>query len=174
MTTNLMQAFDFTEHDLERNKLGVLSERQTKRFKRRHTRDRILALVLMVGVLIGAWFALDPYVTARSSAAGPSDRLIGGIVLLIFAFILLLGIFGRAKMNIQRAEGIAQFVQRESDHIDADGHHVSSTISVVVIGDYDVKVKTNQYQYFTQGDRYAIYYNPGTLGVLSIEHLGDG
>jgi len=173
MTTELMQAFDFTADDLAHNRTGQLSPRQVKRFKKASTRSRIVAFFVALAFGFGAYIVLLPFIDQGLVPGENLVRLIGGIVLAGLALFFLFAMFEKDKPVIKSAQGKVQFVSRDSDVTHDDGTVTSSTSYYVVIGDEQFSIDSGQYQFFNQGHVYTIYREASELsGILSVEYHG--
>ena len=173
MTIELMQAFDFTADDLTYNKMGKLSPRQIKRYKKASNRSTVISFFVMLAFGIGAYFTLLPFLFEGLALTGNLSRFIGGIVLAGFALFFLYALFVKDKPVIKSAQGKVQFVSRESNTTHDDGSITSSTSYYVVIGDERFSIESGQYQLFNQGHIYAIYKEVSVLSsILSIEYSG--
>ncbi|HSG45749.1 MAG TPA: hypothetical protein VLA72_21610 [Anaerolineales bacterium] len=173
MTTELMQAFDFTSDDLAHNKSGNLSPRQLERYQKTSSKSRVVALFVTLAFGVGAYFTLLPFISQESALTENLTKLIGGIVLAGLSFFFLLTIFEKDKPVIKSARGKVQFISRESDMTHDDGTVTSSTSYYVVIGDEQFSVDSSQYQFFNQGHIYTIYREASILSrIVSIEYHG--
>jgi hypothetical protein len=174
MSTELMEAFDFTADDLAYNKAEKLSPRQLARYKKAMRRGSILFFFVVLGFGAGAYFTLLPFLQGHS-VSDNLGRLIGGVVLaglaLLFLVFIFQSLFQKVKPVILSAQGEAQFVSRDSSTTDAEGNTISSTTYYVVIGGHEFDVGRDKYQAFKQGHIYAIY-KDAFLGVLSVEYIG--
>lgn len=173
MTTELMQAFDFTADDLAHNKAGTLSPRQLERYQKTSSKSRVVAFLVTLAFGIGAYFTLLPFISQESALTDNLTRLIGGIVLAGLSLFFLFTIFEKDKPVIKSAKGKVQFISRESDMTHDDGTVTSSTSYYLVIGDEQFSVDSGQYQFFNQGHIYTIYREASMLsGIISVEYHG--
>jgi hypothetical protein len=173
MSTELMRAFDFTGDDLALNRAGQLSPRQTERVRRRARNTKIRAVVfgLIAGVI--AIYLLLPFILALSVKAAGVGQLIGGLVLAGLSLLLLSEIAEKPRTDVQSAQGKAQFLRRESTDVDGEGQPIGTTTQYyVVIGEHEFTLQRADYEAFTQGHVYNIYFLTGPTEVLSIEYVG--
>ena len=173
MTTELMQAFDFTADNLAHNKTGQLSPSQLKRFKRASTRSSIVAFFVALAFGFGAYVTLLPFWDQGLVPGENLVRLIGGILLAGVALFFLYAMLQKDNPVIKSAQGKVQFISRDSDVTHDDGTVTSSTSYYVVIGDEQFSIDSKQYQFFNQGHIYTIYKEISELpGILSVEYHG--
>lgn len=166
-----MEAFNFTADDLAYNKAGKLSPRQAARYRKANGAGKVFFFFLMLGVGAGAFFVLRPFVLQGLSIADNLGRLIGGVVLVGLTLLFLYFLFEKAEPVIISAQGEAQFVSRESETTDGQGHTTSSTSYYVSLGDHEFGVESSKFQAFKQGHMYAIY-KEVFIGILSAEYIG--
>lgn len=173
MTTELMQAFDFTTDDLAHNKVGKLSPRQLKRYQSTSIKSRVVAFLVMLAFGLGAYFTLLPFISQEISLTDNLIRLLGGIALVGLAIFFLFTIFEKDKPTIKSAQGKVQFISRENTMRHDDGSVTSSTSYYVVIGDEQFPIDSGHYQFFNQGHIYTIYKEASMLSkILSVEYHG--
>lgn len=173
MTTELMQAFDFTADDLAHNKIGKLSPRQTKRYEKTSNKSRVVAFLISLAFGIGAYFTLLPFIFQGLKLTENLGRFIGGIALTGLALFFFYTLFEKDKPVINNARGKVQFVSRESDITHDDGSITTSTSYYLVIGDERFNINADQYQFLNQGHIYTIYEEASMLSkILSIEYHG--
>jgi len=173
MSAELMKAFEFTADDLAHNKMGKLSPRQAKRYKKSSNRGNIALFFIMLAFGIAAFFTLLPFFLDGLAITDNLARLIGGLVLAGLTLFFFYLMFQKDEPVIKGAQGKVQFVSRESDTTHDDGTVTSSTSYYVLIGDERFTINSEQYQFFNQGHIYAIYKETSMLGkILSIEYIG--
>ena len=171
MSTELMQAFDFTTDDLAHNKMGKLSPRQTAKYNKAMKGGNALLFVVMAGFSVGAFFALRPFILQAFSIPDNLGRFIGGMVLFVISLWILYSLFQKDSTVVTSAQGKAQFVSRETTDTDGDGNMTHSTLYYVVLGDEKFSVERSKYKFFQQGHNYTIY-KEAFMGIISIEYLG--
>jgi hypothetical protein len=171
MIAELMNAFDFTAEDLTLNKSGQLSARQLDRLADWSRRTKIGSVIVALILGTVAVFVMLP-IAQTLSLEGNVGRLIGGLALAAVALLFFSALFDKQKIDIQSAQGKAQFVRRDTDTTDEDGIVTTTTSHYVVIGGHEFTVKTKQYDAFNQGHIYTVYHMQHPLGILSIEYVG--
>lgn len=102
---DLMRIFDFTPADLEANRLGKMSERQTKYLKGESDADRYAVnCAIWVGLIIAGIVVFAFIVSPQSLTGGQPDS--GGNTRWIFIILMLAFLLIRYRSN-QRANAIA-------------------------------------------------------------------
>ena len=171
MSAELMQVFDFTSEDLAANQQGRLSDQQRQRAAAGMRRTKITMVIAILVLATIAMYVLLPVVRTLS-IEGNVGGLVGGGLLAGLALLLFTGLFEKPPSQFESAQGKAQFVQRESS-VHQDDQVMFTTHNYVVIGEYDLSIKKEQYALFTEGHVYRAYYGQEPLGLLSIEYVGS-
>jgi hypothetical protein len=176
MTDKLMTAFDFTSEDLEYNRRGQLSPRQTKQLLDRTRKQKLVFLVAsVVGLGIGVYLIL-PFVLEMSLQAANLGQLIGAAVALGLSALFFFGLWDKPGGDVIPVEGRVQFISRESSTTREDGGMDTHTNFYIVVGENEIGVKSSQYDAFTQGHMYRVYRSGisefESSEILSIEYLG--
>ncbi|HKJ39157.1 MAG TPA: hypothetical protein VJ972_10295 [Anaerolineales bacterium] len=172
MTTELMKAFDFTAEDLSYNKMGKLSPGQAARFSRKKGTGIVVFIILTLAAGIGAFFMLQPFLLNGVSISENTGSFIGGCVLAGLTLLFLYFSFQTDGPVIQKAQGKAQFISREENRTDAEGHTTHETGYYVLIGDHEFSVDRDKVQAFEQGHIYTVYNENFLTGILSVEYNG--
>lgn len=166
----LMHYFDFNETDLEANRNGVLSEKQSARLERE--RNQFKASARVVGIIIGIGSLLLLAIIIALGLLDHSQFLEIVIPLLFvaplgFAAFLISGRFNVAPFTVRRLEGPVHLgtslqparrsARRGRFALQVDGHAftVDPELSKVI----------------RDGDRYRVYYASDWEDILSIEQL---
>ena len=172
MTTELMKAFDFTAEDLSYNKMGKLSPGQAARFAQKKRTGIILFIVLTLAAGVGSFFVLQPFLLEGIAISDNLGRFVGGVALAGLTLLFLYFSFQTDGPVIQKAQGKAQFISREENRTDAEGHTTHETGYYVLIGDHEFSVDRDKVQAFEQGHIYTVYNENFLTGILSVEYNG--
>jgi hypothetical protein len=171
-----MTAFDFTAEDLDFNRRGQLSPRQTKQIMdRTRKQKRTMLIAALVGIGIGTYLAL-PFIQEMSLEAASLGQLIGAVVVLGLSLLFFSGLSEKPSGQVIPVEGRVQFISRESSTTHEDGTMTTDTLFYIVVGKEEFQVRTDQFDAFTQGHVYRFYKAGNSVfessNILSIEHLG--
>lgn len=169
---DLMRIFNFTADDLEANRAGKLSERQIERLAERRNRDRRIAGIgCLVVIIIALWMiqmVLSPSAPENSGSTILIFLIIGG---LIVGYIYLGAMDRQTDLNRRKVES------------DVNEINVWESRGKWGERDYDISIYPLSYRisksfymdvqaYLRQKgtkNRFRVYYAPESKELLSIE-----
>ena len=163
----LMETFDFSEDDLDVNRMGQLSRRQAVRLnKQRQTQVLGATGILIVGiftvlVIFGVVSAARMTYQALSTLAGLS------LFFLLPSWI----IWSRASKLINDLQ--RNRVAIIEGLVDLSVQGVQTANYLLHVGDTSFTVKQKMFLAFKNGDPYRIYYTPHSQQILSVEWLRE-
>lgn len=173
MTTRLMQSLDFTAEDLEYNRKGALSPRQSARVTKNRRAQKLLLAALGLGLtcLLGGGLAVGGGLTlSTDSAAGVGMLVSAGIVALLGAPLIFLGLRPMRAVKVAAVKGTARVarVQRTRRTNNSTSAYVATELH---IADKIFTVPDEAFPELEDGAAYAVYYWEGIDDIFSLEKL---
>lgn len=172
----LETAFDFTEEDLNSNKMNLLTPKQrrkVKQYRKGRSFGFKFALIVMIGSVI--FFVAMTYLTNDLDSPGfksalPQLILVLSLFVGVFLFFTVLGMVKSRDLKtgrISKSEGV---VNKSISNKKKKKHGGL----IFKIGESDFTFYTpSQYNSFEDGKRYRIYFikNPNANIILSVEEI---
>lgn len=173
MTTRLMQAFDFTLEDLEYNRRGALSPRQTARVtkKRRAQKIFLLALGLLLACVGGGVMAWQGFSSLPQDSSAGIGMLVGaGVFALFGAPLIFLGVKPMRAVKVAAAKGAARVarVQRTRRVNNSTSTYIATELH---LADKIFTVPDETFPELEDGAAYAVYYWDDVDDIFSLEKL---
>jgi len=173
LNRTLRDTFHFSSRDLLANRAGGLSERQKARQSAAGTSLKVgigFFVVVMLGSL-GVFFFFTSASGANEGASSFDTMVSTGILIGVFALILVVSLFGSQKHLAAAKEKQIQKAEGEAGHgkIRADSANFE-----IKIGRTKIRLITEeQLEAFRVGERYRVHFLPGPMPViLSAEVIG--
>ncbi len=173
MTTRLMQSLDFTEEDLEYNRKGALSPRQSARLTRK--RRALKLFLLLLGILLacvggGILAGLGGLSFYKGEAAGIQFLIAAGVLALFGAPLIFLGLKPMRSIKVAAAKGTASVarVQRTQRINNVTSTFVATELH---LADKIFTVPDEAFPELVDGASYAVYYWDGLTDIFSLEKL---
>jgi len=176
----LMSYFNFTEADVQANRMGQMSEAQKQSLLQEDRADRKWEFfgggcMLVIG-LIGLAAAITAVFIFTDAAARIGLGLMFGLIWPLIWGVLgvrtLIPAFARSRqIQLQKVQGPVSFSKVERTSVTtSDGviHHHQHIIEVMQVGDKSFDVTEDLTNIMKQGDTYAVYYTEGA-DIYSIE-----
>jgi hypothetical protein len=168
-----MQLFDFTAEDLEYNRKGALSPRQSARVTKKRRAQKLFLAVLGFGLtcLLGGGLALGGGLSLSTDSAAGVGMLVGaGIAALLGAPLIFLGVKPMRPVQVAAAKGTARVarVQRTSRTNNSTSTYV---VTELHIADKIFTVPDEAFVELQDGAAYAVYYWNGVDDIFSLETL---
>jgi len=165
--------FAFDESDLMANKLGKLSEKQSKRIKDvDQFADRFVLWLFLVFLAVTLFLGYRAIVEKTSVGLWVAT----GILLLITLWVMR-GVFTKVDSTIVMAEGTVEFVKVVSQ----TGSMTDPSYKRSNVSSYEMRVGGDAFSNanpalieYMQGDVYAVYYTKATRQILSVEFVSKG
>jgi len=173
LNRTLRDTFHFSSRDLLANRAGVLSERQKARQSAAGTSLKVgigFFVVVMLGSL-GVFFVMSSASGANEGASSFDTMVSTGILIGVFALVLVVSLFASQKhlaaakeKQIQKAEGEAGHGKLRADSANFE----------IKIGRTKIRLLTQeQLEAFRVGESYRVHFLPGPMPViLSAEVIG--
>ena len=170
MAADLTETFGFSDEDLEYNRLGNLSPRQTAEALRSMRRNRIgYAVLATICAAVAAGLTVTLVVDGIEGNVG---YLIGAIVAAAGVLLFVPGLFEGPDTKVRVAEGRARFVESESDTVDGDGIVIgTSTIQLLLLDGESFQIDPDQFGALAEGHLYRVYHQPRPDPILSVEYV---
>jgi len=180
----LRRFFKFDESDLSANRMGRLSEKQSKTIREGSEKVKRYGVGIGIGLILLATAISYGLYTQVGQAGTTLADVIGGIITValifgVFALISFWVAFVKIDLTLAQVEGKVNFVKVEKTERtkSASGSTHTRTVQVyeMRVGDVNFhNVPETLLNLIEEGDTYAVYYLKESNHILSLEFISKG